>query len=471
MSLTNDNISSQAQSQTKPSCPYIGILSDPQTRVGIADARNCCHLVNPASSIDFRHQESYCLSKDFPACPIYQTSGEGPIPSGILNDGSQAQKALKLGLFSKWRSSMKDQKGNQSTAEVEDEILFTKAVEAEKSETMNPPIAEVGGVAAATEQFSSEEFPAESAVDDDEELRMRLYNEALTRYEQANSGKKEKKGLWAFLLVVALVVLLFSVWGVYNRIQNLQQQALINAEINYTISLATAVQDMSAAADAWATAAGLIEQEQLTATAVAIQTEAARQTALAIGPDLLTATVAAMTATPTEPLKICSDITQAQYEVVSGPQLNPPTGTVYQASLPNPQASWIVKNTGTCGWSQIYLWAVFDNLVVQPIIKHNGQVIDATVQDEKNLIKPGDQIEVILEIPISEAQQVEGEWVLVVDGLSLFDRPKLILKAFNWILVVQVDRATATRTPKPREPGATSGPPSREEPPPPRETP
>lgn len=469
MSLTNNTSSSQAQSQTRPSCPYIGILNDPQTRVGIPDTRNCCHLVNPPSFIDLSHQESYCLSKNFPGCPIYQTSGEGPIPAGILGVDSNTEKSFKFGIFGLKRSSSKEQKTTTPPDEKKEEIWI------EQPDPVAAAAIAAGASGAAIDDGEQLLSTSEASIpDDDDELRMRLYNEALNHYEQAKNVKKEKRGLWAFLLIIALAVLLISTWGVYSRLQNLQRQALLNAEINYTISLATAVQDMSAAAAAWGTAAAVVEQEQQTATAIARQTEIARQTVVALSPDQITATAAVLAVTPTPSLAICSDISQAAYEVVSGPILNPPVGTFYRSGLQNPQASWIVKNTGTCGWSQVYLWSVFDNLVLQPIVKRNGEVIDLAAQDGTIVVSPGEQIDVSLEFPLSVAQNVEGEWVLVVDGLSLFTQPKLVLDTFNWIIVAQIERPTATRTSRPSGGPAptSSGPPSREDPTPePRVTP
>jgi hypothetical protein len=305
-----------------------------------------------------------------------------------------------------------------------------------------------------------------AAVDDDEELRMRLYNEAVSRYEQVSGSKKERKGLWIFLMIVALLVLLISIWGIYGRIQRQKYEAQVQAELGYTISLATAVQDMGAAADAWGTAASLLQAQEETSTAVVVSTASAAQLAVIAQQTFQAATVMALTATPTSQATVCRNITDAALEIISGPVLTPSEGTIYRAGLPRPQASWIVQNTGNCGWSQIYLWAIKENTIVRPIMKRNGQVVDLNTTGNQSLVAPGEQVEIVLEFPVIGAQKVEGDWVMVADGLSLVSQPHLEMTTKNWVVLAILS------TPKPTRPVKTgSGPlPPPGVTPPPRDT-
>lgn len=459
MSQITGPASGEASSRFQTSCPYIGMRSDPQTHVGIPDTRNCCHLVNPPREVSINHQQALCLGQHFPSCQVYMTSGEGEAPEGIFEGDGEGERSFGLPFLFSRRSQARAAKSATSPSKT---VPLVEPEPAKKLET--EPI--VKQQAVSSPEVSSSVQPAvqpvapsrqeEHPVVDEEELRRRLYNEALSRYDQVSNARRERKGLWAFLMVAALLVLLISVWGIYNRYQNQQREALLSAEANYTIALATAVQDMGAAADAWGTAASLIDDQNSTATAIVRATQTAAQVAAEMQQTADAAGVLALTATPTTELAICQSINDASLQIASGPQLTPELRTYYTAGMSNPQASWVVQNSGTCGWSQILLWSVFDNSVAQPIIKRNGQIVTPTADPAQSLIAPGEQIELVIEFPASKAQRVNNEWILVVDGLSMLSQPHLILKADSWVVLGPADQPTATRPVKKATPGGTN---------------
>jgi hypothetical protein len=464
MSQITGSASGEASSRFQTSCPYIGMRSDPQTHVGIPDTRNCCHLVNPPREVSINHQQALCLGQHFPSCQIYMTSGEGEAPEGIFEGDGETERSFGLPFLFSRRSQARAAKSATNPSKT---VPLVEPEPAKKPQT--EPVVEQKAVSIA--EVSSSDQPAVQAVaqpvvparqeehppvEDEEELRRRLYNEALSRYDQVSNARRERKGLWAFLMVAALLVLLISVWGIYNRFQNQQRDALLSAEANYTIALATAVQDMGAAADAWGTAASIIDAQNSTATAVVRATQTAAQMAAEMQQTADAAGVLALTATPTTELAVCQNINEASLLIASGPQLTPELRTFYTAGMTNPQASWVVQNSGTCGWSQILLWSVFDNSVTQPIIKRNGQIITPTADPAQSLIAPGEQIELVIEFPASKAQRVNNEWILVVDGLSMLSQPHLILKADSWVVLNPADQPTATRSPRRATPGGTN---------------
>lgn len=475
MSVSSEAASKESSAKYQASCPYIGMISDPQTHVGIPDSRNCCHLVNPANPIEVNHQQSFCLGQKFPDCPVYQTSGEGPIPEGILDESAASERGFVLPFLAARRaakaarSASKEPK-TQPIAELKPESkIESKPASQPVVQAVPHDEVKVAGpesVAPAKHAASLEPLPAvvaasataasvenTPAVDEDEEFRARLYNEALSRYEQVNQPKKERKGLWLFLLIAAVLILLVSVWGVFNRLRNLQRENQVQAEIGYTISLATAVQDMGAAADAWGTAASNLQAQQNTATAIVFATATAAQEKANADSTAQAAAILALTATPTVQVGICQNINNAALEVISGPELTPRLGTLYRLGMQSPQASWVIRNTGNCGWSQILVWSVFDNAISQPIIKRDGQVVTPSATSGPIMIAPGEQIELILEFPASSVQRINGDWVLVIDGLSLVSQPHMVLEANNWIIL------NLLNTPKPtQKPKATSAP-------------
>jgi len=61
----------QPNMPTEPAaCPFLGILSDEETRYGFPSQANYCHFTNPAQKIDLGHQESTCLTSEYKQCPI-----------------------------------------------------------------------------------------------------------------------------------------------------------------------------------------------------------------------------------------------------------------------------------------------------------------------------------------------------------------------------------------------------------------
>jgi hypothetical protein len=525
MSTPTGVASDEASIKLPTSCPYIGMASDPQTHVGIPDTRNYCHLVNPPMAVQISHQQESCLSSSFPNCAVYQTSGEGPFPGGILEDNKTPERGFALGLLGLRRAQAKASKQASSEVKSEPETGPKSVLKAEskskpvpesKSEPLSEPAPALIPIAKSEplpttvpeplpvtnsepvlEPMHEPKFepvsemppepkyepqpspkiepapvaaavPIAAAVDEDEELRMRLYNEAVSRYEQVSGAKKERKGLWIFMMIVALLVLAISVWGIYGRLQKQQYESRVQAELGYTISLATAVQDMGAAAEAWGTAASLLQAQQETSTAVVLSTATAGQLAILAQQTSQASTAMALTATPTLQVAVCRNITDASFEIISGPILNPSPGTIYRAGLARPQASWVVQNTGNCGWSQILLWSTSDNTIVQPIVKLNGQVVTPNATSSQALVRPGEQVEIVLEFPAIGAQRVKGDWVLVADGLTLVSQPHMEMTTTNWIVLAIVNTPRPTQRVKTGSGGGQTTPGVT---PPPRDTP
>lgn len=485
MDSISGTASEEATSKFQASCPYIGMVSDPQTHVGIPDTRNYCHLVSPARGVVIGHQQGFCLGQNFAECPVYKSSGEDNAADGIFEAGERSGRGF--GLFHLGRKARGKPAKQEIAAAAAVAVPLAAAARPSEPvpETIVKPVVapEPKPVVSPVPSVQADLFPetvlaadtteAAVPVDEDEELRLRLYNEALSRYEQVNNNKKERKGVWIFLMIAAFFVLAVSIWGIFTRSQNLLRQSQVEAEIGYTRSLATAVQDMSAASDAWGTAAGMIDSRDRTATAVVFGTVTALQAGSSIDATASSAAILALTASPSSQVGICQSLGDARFEVISGPTLIPAERTLYQPGLQTPQATWVVQNSGDCGWSQILFWSVMDNVITQPIIKRNGQVVVISQITGQSLIAPGEQIELVLQFPASLAQRVYGEWVLVADGLSLVSQPHLSLKVDNWITLEQYVRPTSTRLARKTPASGGSGgqnpgdiPPTREAPPP-----
>jgi hypothetical protein len=323
-----------------------------------------------------------------------------------------------------------------------------------------PAPASVQAAATAEQPRSDNAVKEEPFVDED--YRKMMYAEAMNRYDQVGKKKRERNWWWV-VVIVAFLILAGAVWGVYNRMQRLQLESQVAAENAYVISLATAVQDMGAAADAWATAASALEAEaaKQTAQAIAAATEGAQAAIARATADALSVLTADQTATAA--VIPCTELADAAYGIISGPIYSPSVGSAYrQGSLPpTPMATWRLLNTGTCAWQKVKLLSTADDELIQPIIRMNGLTVVSPTQtvDESFIVSPGEQIELTLEFDPLDVRKVEGEWVLVVNDLTLADFPIFRVLAENWL--VQVYATTQPTMPFRRPVVRTSGPPER----------
>lgn len=389
-------------------CPFLGVSSDPQTRVAFADARNYCHSVKPPQSVALSYQEAYCLSHNYQTCEVYGKAGAGGLTSKAK--GERTEKA--------------ELSPGSSGTTVPQSGIDTKPG-SESSDTTVPPD--------TTEEHETGEG--------EEQLRSRLREEALKRYQDVAPSRK---GLWVILLFIALVVLAVSVYGFVSRFRQLSLQSQKVAVDNS--NLATTIADMALAADAVATA-----RDELDVRAKEKATEdAVNATSAMLAMELIAAmtpTVADIyptsTITSTAPI-ICQDVSTTSFEIISGPEISPPSGyqLVIGEAVPPLEASWVIKNAGDCIWQKVSLWSQDDNVIVVPSVSQNEQVIDQSAGAGLTL-PPGQVMKISLRFKFTGAWQVTGEWVLVVNNqLSLYSKPHLTLDVQNWII-------TLTPTPDP----------------------
>ncbi len=64
-----------------PSCPYLGIETDPSTWLSYANSGNFCHRLTPPRPVDLQHQREFCLTRAYPICKIYAQHSPAPLPS------------------------------------------------------------------------------------------------------------------------------------------------------------------------------------------------------------------------------------------------------------------------------------------------------------------------------------------------------------------------------------------------------
>ncbi len=64
-------------------CPYLGLKEDPKTSLAFPSPLNICFHAKPATPPSLKHQRLFCLSKQFPDCPVYAQAILAPLPPDI----------------------------------------------------------------------------------------------------------------------------------------------------------------------------------------------------------------------------------------------------------------------------------------------------------------------------------------------------------------------------------------------------
>lgn len=66
-------------------CPYLGLLDDPHSWLSFPNPGNVCFHALPPQSLVEEHQKDFCLSQNHNQCPVYQTSGDQPLPVALVH--------------------------------------------------------------------------------------------------------------------------------------------------------------------------------------------------------------------------------------------------------------------------------------------------------------------------------------------------------------------------------------------------
>ncbi len=258
-------------------------------------------------------------------------------------------------------------------------------------------------------------------------------------------------------VIVAFLILLGGGWVAntyYFQPREVGRQVQATAQV---AALVTAVQRTVAAQDANATAA-LANRDATASARTVTLVSAATADAMALA-GTATADVAALVGTATaqaEALR-CQDIGLYDLVVAPEPILFPSPGTVHVVGDPllGVRATWVMTNTGECSWQGVELHPLTGGEAVAPVLRRKGERVAR--------VEPGERVEVVLAFSAWAARDVDVEWVVAVNGLSLFDQPHLRLAVARWMIVVTptvtpTDTATPKGTPEPPPPTDTPEP-------------
>jgi hypothetical protein len=432
--LTDKPSELQSFPRLSAGCPFLGLREDAETHFSTPSVGNYCHKVNPSEPVNFDHQENYCLSDLYLQCVVFSNEWKELLPDTIRGDGVPGS-----------RPSV------QKTA-----IISSAAIDTGEAQESK------GADDIAEEQEFGEEFflPSSSISQADsqsiEDIKnnlpwKRLHEEARSRYLETKPNRRERY-LWSGLIVIASIIFLVSIYGLFNRYSELQTQAELSMFSARTLTAIYAEEQSIIADAATATANALFFIEDTTPTPAIIEEDE-------VISDFMTAT-AQVEIQVNKPVDVCSELSSYPLVIVSGPHLTPRPGYIYQPDSPEPtiQASWIIKNPGECKWEQIVLQDVNTGENIVPFLKQNGIQLDLT--DLEQVINPEEDVEVTIGFRVRDAETINREWLLLINGFNLFSQPHITLKIDDWIIIQQ---ATATPTkqvvkPTSKPPKATATP-------------
>lgn len=69
--------------QEMSGCPHLGLIDDPATRSLYPSVQGCCFYVEPAETVALDHQQSFCLTAQHVACPVFQQKQPATMPSEL----------------------------------------------------------------------------------------------------------------------------------------------------------------------------------------------------------------------------------------------------------------------------------------------------------------------------------------------------------------------------------------------------
>jgi hypothetical protein len=413
-------------------CPFLGLRLDPETHFSSSSPGNYCHKVNPSEPIQVSYQETFCLGGKYAQCIIFKPDWTGILPDTIRGDGSPGSK------------SSGNKKKNLPAA-----VALGKVISSDNS---IPSDVSLENPSNGINNFQDNYDMKEKKQDDGDGNVVpwaKLYGEASQRYQNSveNSSKRNDKLIWIILLLIATVIFSVSIWGVLDRITKLRTTTELSVLSARTLSAITASYETAVANEITATANAIF----LSGNALTEMTPTPQETAPEVS-ELPTEPVVILE--PTSTIVSCDDFTGYQIEIVSGPNLTPRPGYVYQEGFPEPtvMASWNIRNPGSCKWEQIVLQDTTTGENFVPLLFMGDEKIDLSNLEQG--INPGEEFLLTINFKLKDVKSVNRDWIMILNGFPLLEQPHIVLKVENWINIIQA-QITPTKSS-----GSSSGKPS-----------
>ena len=387
----------------------MGLREDADTHFSTPSPGNYCHKVKPTEPIHLDHQERFCLVDEFPSCQVFPDEWQGPLPIGIRGVGSPG---------------VRNTRPRPAAVPIVKPLVLSQS-SSNLNSTESPEIEEIP--MSATKENPRGKANNMSDSPDSQAPWNKLYDEAKGNYQETTPKRKDRI-IWSLLLVVATLILLVSVRGVFSRVLEFRTAAEVS------VLTARAVVAITATANA-ANQVGATQTAQ--AALLVEETEAPAPTPEVNLQETAAAATAQAALAETEAVVSCDDFSGYVVSLLEGPELSPRQGYPYIQgdTAPPIQATWKVQNTGNCKWEQVLVKDVATEQLLIPTLLRNGTPVD--LSNFNQAINPGDEIAVILSFNVKDALTIDRTWQFSINGFTLIAQPPLTLKVQDWVVMVQ----------------------------------
>jgi hypothetical protein len=261
-----------------------------------------------------------------------------------------------------------------------------------------------------------------------------LHRQAKSELEKSSSSNKSS-GRLVFLIVFLLTCLIGLFFGIANQLQLLRVD-----NGGQSPALFSGVDELSAEGQAHFSAAWVLGSFSLPNVDLtqepAVLLPTARLETQDTNPATLDPQEKAYVPLLSSGYKTCKPGDEIRFEVVSGPDLDPPLKSKITANRsPLPRAAWVIHNDSSCSWNKLRLYSLHNGATVTPRISRNGE--DILEGPGVDLAIPGSILVVFLEFDLNEADDITDEYILVINDQQLFPMAHLSLDVNNWITVQQ----------------------------------
>jgi hypothetical protein len=148
-----------------------------------------------------------------------------------------------------------------------------------------------------------------------------------------------------------------------------------------------------------------------------------------------TATQSALDTRATVAVQRCEVASGYAIALSSDLAFDPPLGTehIIGTAPISPSITWEVVNVGGCNWETLEVRPASEEREVSYSLWREGEITTVT---PGNPVENNEMVRIIVNFDVLESSNVEGEWVLVVNGLVLSEQSHLEVAEEEWVTLI-----------------------------------
>jgi LysM repeat protein len=86
----------EAPKGMRRTCPFLGVLDDPETSLAFPSEMNYCHNATPPAAPKFDYQSTHCLVFAHLSCPVYKSGEKTSLPAELSLNGHGSEARISL---------------------------------------------------------------------------------------------------------------------------------------------------------------------------------------------------------------------------------------------------------------------------------------------------------------------------------------------------------------------------------------